>query len=69
MKIDPHRWKDKELWELDSPGIYVRAQTPEGRWESVDIIFLDEESLEEWLKKLGKEELIHLVKILLQHED
>ena len=68
MKIDPHRWKDKELWELDSPRIYVRAQTPEGRWESVDIIFLDKESLEKWLKKLEKEELIRLVKILLQHE-
>jgi len=47
VKIDPHRWKDKVLWELDSPGIYVRAQTPEGEWKSVDITFLDEESLEE----------------------
>ena len=69
MKVDPNRWKDKVLWEVyGDTGVYVRAQTPDGKWESVDIVFLDKESLEGWLEGLTKEELIRLVKILLQHE-
>jgi len=67
MKVDPNRWEEKELWELKSTGIYVRAQTPGSGWESVDIIYLSEESLEEWLEGLSREELIRLVKLLLQH--
>ena len=68
MKIDPNRWEDKVLWEVNGgTGIYVRAQAPDGKWKSVDIVFLDKESLEEWLEGLTKEGLIRLVKILLQH--
>lgn len=68
MKVDPNRWKEKELWELEGTGVYVRAQTPDGKRESVDIVYLDGKSLEEWLKDLSREELIRLIKRLLQHE-
>jgi len=67
MKVDPDRWEERELWALESLGVCVRAQTPEGRNESVDIVYLDEESLEEWLKGLSREDLIRLIKKLLQH--
>ena len=68
MRVDPKRWKEKELWKCCSTGVYIKAQTPEG-WEAVDIIFLAKESLESWLRKWEKDELIRLVKILLQHEE
>jgi len=68
MRVDPNRWKEKELWELESTGIYVRAQTPDSEWESVDIIYLSEDSLEKWLESLSREELIRLVKLLLRYE-
>ena len=39
MKVDPNRWKDKVLWEVyGDTGVYVRAQTPDGKWESVDTV-------------------------------
>ncbi len=69
IKVDSKRWREKELWEeCCSTGVYVRAQTPE-KWETVDIVFLTKESLENWLRKHNKDELIRLVKILLQHEE
>ena len=69
MKVDPKRWEERELWELEGTGIYVRAQTPDGGWESVDIVYLDKDSLEGWLKELCREDLIRLVERLLQHEE
>jgi hypothetical protein len=49
--INPERWADKE--EVVYTGIYVRALSPEGKYESVDIYQLDKASLLNWLRSRG----------------
>ena len=51
-KIDVERWNEKEKWD-DTTGIYIRALSPDGSWESVDIALLDKESLLSWLRSRG----------------
>ena len=51
LKIDPTRWINKEYWE--KTGIYIRAQLPDGGWETADIAHLDRASLLSWLKSAG----------------
>ncbi len=46
LKTDPKRTGEPT-------GIYVRAQRPDGSWDSVDIYELDKESLLTWLEKTG----------------
>jgi hypothetical protein len=69
LLIDAERWKEKEYWNLVETGIYVRAKSPEGKWESVDINLLDATSLLHWLRSGGeKNELAeNVVGILLGH--
>ena len=52
LKINAERWAKKERFE-HATGIFIRALSPEGKWESVDIVFLDKSSLLEWLKSRG----------------
>jgi len=54
LKVDPARLKVCEN-EGVSTGIFVRAKTPEGKWDSVDIFALDKESLNTWLRSRGGE--------------
>lgn len=44
LKIDPQR--DAE----DPTGIYVRAQHPDGKWDSVDLSNLTRQSVVDWLE-------------------
>jgi hypothetical protein len=50
-------------------GIFVRAEFPDGSWDSVDIFWLTKESLTEWLKSRGGDNLWaeQVVYILLEH--
>jgi hypothetical protein len=69
MKVDPKRWAKRE--ELDGQTrIYVRAQTPDGKWHSVDIALLDHASLLQWLRSRGGSNpwAENTVCILLGHE-
>ena len=52
LKISTERWGD-DKWE--GTGIYIRALTPNGKWESVDIAYLDAESMRLWLRSRGGE--------------
>jgi hypothetical protein len=51
-------------------GIFVRAQTPDGKWVNADIAQLDEESLTKWLRSRGGDNpwAESVVRILLGHE-
>lgn len=49
LMIDPNRIQEGYL----ETGIYVRAKTVEGKWDSVDISALDKPSLIVWLKSRG----------------
>lgn len=51
-------------------GIFVRARSEGGRWESVDISLLDAPSLREWLRSRGGENswAESVVAILLGHD-
>lgn len=42
----------EEKWR-DSTGIYIRAQLPDGKWVSADLIQLEPESLLKWLRSGG----------------
>ena len=50
-------------------GIFVRAQVPGGKWDSVDIAQLDAESLLEWLRSRDGDNSLaeNVVGILLGH--
>ncbi|MHC5779318.1 hypothetical protein [Nostoc sp.] len=67
LKIDPERWVNQEDWQ--GTRIYVRAQHPDGGWETVEITLLDKPSLLSWLKSAGGENRIaeNCVGILLGH--
>ena len=55
MNVMKERWECRELIEISGgcTGIFVRAQLPDETWDSVDIAFLEKESLIEWLKSRG----------------
>ncbi|QGJ88936.1 hypothetical protein PBI_TEAMOCIL_85 [Microbacterium phage Teamocil] len=48
MRTDPER-----AALADATGVYVRAQRPDDRWDSVDMAELDRESLIEFVKSRG----------------
>ena len=48
LRIDSRRVKFE-----GETGIFVRAKTPEERWDSVDILHLDKTSLKSWLRSRG----------------
>ena len=64
FRVDPRR--------IDYPGtgIYVRARHPDTGWESVDISWLDRDSLRRWLTSRGGDNpwAENTVLILLGHE-
>jgi len=68
LSIDPIRLRDKKIW--GDTGIFIRAKTPEGKWDSVDIVLLDSKSLKEFLTSRGgnNEWAENIVAILLGHE-
>lgn len=49
-------------------GILVRAQLPNGKWGSVDIIHLDREGLIEWLGSRDPSFVVNVVLCLLGHK-
>jgi hypothetical protein len=63
LQIDSERWGEFNKWDGIS-GVYVRAKTPEGSYESVDVCFLDDESLIVWLSKYDESEIRSMVKLL-----
>ncbi|MBN3951944.1 MAG: hypothetical protein HWQ38_37960 [Nostoc sp. NMS7] len=67
LKIDPNRWAIQEQWQ--GTHIYVRAQHPDGGWETVEISLLDKPSLLSWLKSMGGDNRIaeNCVGALLGH--
>ena len=50
LRIDPERC---DGWD-DRTGIYVRAVTDDGRWDSVDMAVLDKESFTEFVTSRGE---------------
>ena len=63
LTVDPDRT------HLPETGIYVRALNPEGRWDSVDIAYLNRDSLIEWLHSRDSTDFpINVVLALLGHE-
>ncbi len=52
--IDPTRVAAIKAQGADGTGIYVRAKTQDGAWDSVDILALDRESLLHWLRSHDK---------------
>lgn len=65
LQVDPERWHN-----YADTGIYVRAQLPDGTWDSVDIIELTKDSLTQWLRSRGGENVWaeNVVYLLLGHE-
>lgn len=61
MKIDP-----KRIGQWGESGIFVRAQDPDGKWGSFDLVELDKESLLQFLN-LKPSMAINVVGILLGH--
>jgi len=53
LRVDETRWEAQERAQAPSTGIFVRAQTPEGRMVPVDIWMLDRKSLLTWLRSRG----------------
>ena len=47
LRINPKRWNDPEL--DGATGIYVRALTPDGKWENADLCQLEKESIKQFL--------------------
>lgn len=39
LTIDPKRWEERSNWTGTS--LFIRAKSPEGKWESVEITMLD----------------------------
>lgn len=66
LKIDPER---RTKFNLHKTGIFVRAQDEDGKWHSTDIVNLDAESLLEWLRSRGGQNVWaeETVGILLGH--
>lgn len=66
LRIDPARLQEFPDTET---GIYVRAQGPDDKWQSADIVHLDKESLGTWLRSRGGENRMaeDVVGILLGH--
>ena len=66
LELDTDRMEE---YKDSRTGIYVRAQLPNGKWDSVDIIYLTSESLLEWLRSRGGENVFaeNVVGILLGH--
>lgn len=54
-KIDAARWFKRDVHGEDPTGISVRATSPDGSTESVDIFFLELPSLKAWLRSRGGE--------------
>lgn len=48
LKVDPAR-----LEADDATGVYIRAQSPDGKWGSYDMAQLDKSSLLTWLRSRG----------------
>jgi len=76
VKIDEQRYaeymehaKPNTTSEAMQTGIYVRAQRASGSWESADISTLDRNSLLEWLRSRGGNNVWaeNVVGILLGH--
>jgi hypothetical protein len=40
-------------WKNTETGVFVRAKNSDGRWDSVDIAYLDKSSLLSWLRSRG----------------
>ncbi len=66
LRIDPKRLQEFPNTET---GIYVRAQGPDDKWLSADIVHLDKASLNAWLRSRGGENpwAEDVVGILLGH--
>jgi hypothetical protein len=64
--VDKDRLENKNL---GSTRIFVRAQMPNGKYEAVDIVYLDAASLLAWLRSDGgRNELAeNVIGILLGH--
>lgn len=68
LTVDKYRW---EMFDTLRPtNIFVRTMLPDGSWDSVDIIYLDKESLLDWLRSRGgdNEWAEQVVLMLLGHE-
>lgn len=68
LKIDPQR---TGKFKSARTGMFVRAQDEGGRWQNVDIIHLDAQSLRTWLRSRGgyspwAEQVIFM---MLDHEE
>lgn len=65
LKQDPERIKEG----FRDTGIFVRAQNKNGKWETTDIVHLDSQSLLEWLRSRGGQNVWaeETVGILLGH--
>lgn len=67
---DPRRWINEERFGVTT-GIYVRAKTPDGKWNAVDIGVLSRGSLIRWLLSRGKDNMqwpINTVLTMLGHD-
>jgi len=75
MNVDPKRWQmvidNPEIRDGYETGIVVRAKLPNGKIDSVDIAFLDKDSLLKWLRSRGgqNEFAEEVVLVLLGHLD
>lgn len=68
--MDPDRWDFHNDDDSPTTDIYVLARRPPtGEWDSVDIVFLDRESLMHWLRSYGgvNEFAENCVALLLGH--
>jgi len=67
LRFDPERRSDQGLHNLT--GIYVRAITPEGKWDNADIAELDKSSLKAFLRSRGGDNTWaeNVVAIMLGH--
>lgn len=68
LKINPERWNSPESVG-DSvfdgvTGIYVRALTPDGKWDNADLCQLDKESVKQFLES-KQNGALNIVMILL----
>lgn len=68
LAVDKYRWEMVSYYH--ETGIFVRAMLPDGDWDSVDIIYLDKESVLEWLRSRGDDNEFaeDVVLILLGHK-
>lgn len=48
LKINAERWNNRDMENVT--GIYIRAMTPDGKWDNADLAQLDRESIIEWTK-------------------